>query len=389
MNRPSIAVLLSIAALTATSGCSSQEAAVPTSDPVVIVAGSHANAPAPTLTAAAMRVLDPAIETNKVLGVVIADSTPALVPARLKDVHGTPAGRANLVKANHRIITRTMATPPDSNGADTFEAIAVAAGLLKGSSKSATGTIVVSASALDDTGVMAMTQDNLLGANPSDLVKARHDALSAIDLTGITVVMTGTGYTAAPQQPLDAQRRSQLAGLWSATLKASGATVVIDSSAVSGAPVSTRRTVTPIPVATAQTRVRIASCTTTDIVYDQSSAVSFVPDEAVFLNDKTAKATLREGASWLAAKPGRQAVLVGTTADDGSPQAGQIRLSQKRAQAVADVLTAGGVRPSQLTVSGVGSRFPQYVADRNADGTLDPARAVRNRSVRLTFSEIC
>lgn len=389
MNRPVIPVLITTTALALTSGCSSKEPPAPASDPVVVVAGSHANAPAPALTETATRVLDPAIEADKVLGVVIADSTPALAPVKLKRVHGTPAGRANLIKGNHKIIAKAMATPPDANGADTFEAIAVAAATIKGSSKTATGTIIVAASSLDDTGVMSMRQPHLLDAAPADLVKARRDALNAVDLKGITVVMTGTGYTTAQQAPLDARRRSQLIGLWTATLKASGATVVADSSAVTGAPVRTTRTVATIPVDTAQTTVHIASCTATDVVYDQASAVSFVPDEATFINAQAAQATLREGASWLAAKPGRKATLVGTTADDGSPQSGQISLSRKRAQAVADVLTDAGARPSQLTISGVGSHFPQYTPDRKADGTLDPARAVKNRTVRITYSETC
>lgn len=367
-------------------GCSSSQP-VPSSDPVVVVAGSHANAPAPSLTPTAMKALEPAIAANRFAGVILADSTPSLAGLTLVEVRGTPAGRENLIRTNEDRIRTAMTTPPDTNGADTFEAITMAAGQIRTTSR--TGTIIVAASGLDDAGVMAMTQPHLLDAAPTDLVTARRQTLAGTDLRGITVILTGLGQTTPPQARLDAQRRAQLTGLWTAVLKTTGAKTLIDPALMTGAPVKTTRTVTPIPISTTQAAVRIAPCTTTGLVFDQTSAVRFRPDSTTFIDESAARTALARVTDWLIAKPSRTAALVGTTADDGSAQSGQKTLSRARAQAVADLLTTAGVAASQLSVTGVGSRFPQYTPDRTTTGVLDPARAVMNRSVRLTLTETC
>lgn len=78
-------------------------------------------------------------------------------------------------------------------------------------------------------------------------------------------------------------------------------------------------------------------------------------------------------------------VLFGTTAAVGDP-ADQIRFSDERAQAVADLLIELQVPIPLLHVEGQGSDFPGYVTDRDAAGRLIPAAAALNRTVRIQFS---
>jgi outer membrane protein OmpA-like peptidoglycan-associated protein len=121
------------------------------------------------------------------------------------------------------------------------------------------------------------------------------------------------------------------------------------------------------------------------IVFTGESPVRFEPNTTVFADPATALRALAPIAKWLAADPSRHASLVGTTADVG-PMPGQIALSEQRAAQVRHVLVALGASPSQITLKGVGSDFPQFVPDRNASGTLLAGAATLNRSVRITLT---
>jgi OmpA-OmpF porin, OOP family len=76
---------------------------------------------------------------------------------------------------------------------------------------------------------------------------------------------------------------------------------------------------------------------------------------------------------------------VGTTADVG-PMSGRVALSRARAARVRSELITLGASPAQITATGVGSAFPQFRSDRDAQGTLLPGPAALNRSVRVTLS---
>ena len=111
----------------------------------------------------------------------------------------------------------------------------------------------------------------------------------------------------------------------------------------------------------------------------------FEPNTASFIDQSAVVQALRPIASWLAASSSRHAWLEGTTADVG-PMTGQVALSVQRANHVRSVLVSLGAAPGQITTSGVGSDFPQFVRDRNAAGARLAAPATLNRSVRITLS---
>ena len=120
------------------------------------------------------------------------------------------------------------------------------------------------------------------------------------------------------------------------------------------------------------------------IVFNGQSAVRFLPNSTTFVDPAAARRALAPIAGWLAASQDRHAWLVGTTADVGT-LAGQILLSRLRAQRVRGELIALGASGSQISIKGVGSRFPQFIPDRNAAGVLLAAPAALNRTVRITL----
>lgn len=371
-------------------GCSASADASPGSSapavPVAIVVGAHANSPTPVLDAQNRSRVEAAVRANTFLGVVNADATPSLTRVELVAVKGTKAGQDHLVKVNMDRITKAMATPPDSDGADTWDGLAIASDAIKATGQP--GTIIAIGSGLDDHGVLNVTPAGMLAAAPADVVAVHHTDLAAQPLKDETVVLTGTGYTTPPQQPLSATQRAGLVDLWQQTLTAAGATVVIDPAPASGASVETSHTVTPVVLPTPVTVVP-ASCQTTSMVFDSASAARFQPDRDVFVDPGAAQAALAPLAGWLAANPARTALLRGTTADDGSPIAAQKALGLRRAQVVAGLLTDSGVRAGQLTTVGVGPDFPEYTPDKTPTGALDPARAVANRAVRVSATDRC
>ncbi len=79
-----------------------------------------------------------------------------------------------------------------------------------------------------------------------------------------------------------------------------------------------------------------------------------------------------------AIKNGKRALLTGTTASAGTPEY-RLQLSQKRANAVRDLLVSLGAPADRISTRGWGSDFPGYVPDHDQQGNLDPIPAAHVR----------
>ena len=121
-----------------------------------------------------------------------------------------------------------------------------------------------------------------------------------------------------------------------------------------------------VPVPTDQ---QVKPTTRIPVVFTGESPVRFGPDSTVLTDPAAAVQALTPIAEWLAADPFRRASLVGTTADVDTI-AGQVALSQQRADRVRDELVALGASPAQISTKGVGSNFLQFTPDRDSFGTL-------------------
>lgn len=389
---PTSSVLLAVGAvsvLTFGTACDSPE---PRDDrtgsaAVVIVADTHANAPAPTLNEQAADLVRGAMVNGDEVALIRVSGSPELADLRLRAVEGTTAGKDAAVESNLNRIERELQNGTTVDGADDFEAISRAADTLR-DEKAEHPAIVFTGSGLGDRGRLDFTAPGILAAAPEDVSTYLKSTDALPDLDGITVYLSGIGYTAGPQKPLDAAQRANVTAIWQAVLRASGAEVVEIPDARAGRPVETTATVKPVNVPTTTTP---AMCSTKEIIFGQQSAVSFHAEEARFVDANSAAKALSPIASWLSEDRNRTAVIRGTTADDRGDRMRLKRLGQRRADAVASYLIAHGATRGQISSTGVGADFAEYVRP-DADpetGLLLPGPAAVNRSVRIALTDPC
>jgi outer membrane protein OmpA-like peptidoglycan-associated protein len=195
-------------------------------------------------------------------------------------------------------------------------------------------------------------------------------------LTGRAVVLVGLGNTAEPQQQLDASLRARVSNLWQAVASAAGASCVqVLDTAAGRTSVNTDVPVTAVALPTVEP---FQPCGET--VLRDGDTVGFIGDQAVFRDPAAARATLQKLADLLIG--GRQLVtLIGTTAKAGNNEDSRVRLSERRAEAVKQVLVELGVEAERITTKGVGTQWPDRVNDIAPDGSLIPWAAALNRSV--------
>ena len=351
---------------------------------MVLIAGAHRNAPAPSLSQRLACQVAGVIRAGKPVLLVVASGQPQLHPLSLPDVNGgTLAGQGSRVQAGVQHIQAAItAARPDSPGADDLAALAVAADAAR-SAGVPHAELVLLDSGLDDRGALDFTMPGMLGATPSEVAKQLKASSNLPSLYGFTVLLVSTGYTAPPQTPLPPKWRSKVTQTWATVLTSAGARVEIVPQPAQGASVNTTQPVKLVPVPAI---TPVTPGTHTPIVFTGASPVRFEPDSTAFADPAAAAQALQPIARWLAADPSRHAWLVGTTADVG-PIAGQRALSKLRADRVRDGLVALGASPAQISTKGVGSNFPQFAPDRDSSGTLLAGPATLNRSVRITLTD--
>jgi outer membrane protein OmpA-like peptidoglycan-associated protein len=391
------ALIVAAAAALLLAGCSPitevismQDHAVPACgrpDGVVLIVGAHRDAPAPS-------ALDPrvacqvaaAIKDGTPVILVDASGQPNLVTPRLMSVSGGTLAQQNsprIAEDLQRVNEAIAILRPRAPGVDDLAALAVAADAALSAGMPHAELILLD-SGLDDRGALDFTVPGMVAAVPSEVASQLRATDNEPDLHGFTVLLVGIGFTSPPQAPLAAKWRTNLTQIWQAVVTSAGAAAVVIPQPAEGASVRTSEPVKLIPVPADQP-VRLTLTPRAPIVFTGESPVRFEPNTTAFVDPATAIQALAPIARWLAASPARHALLVGTTANVG-PMSGQVALSRQRAARVRDELVALGASPRQITFTGVGSDFPQFVPDRNASGTLLAGPAVLNRSVRITLS---
>lgn len=343
---------------------------------LAIVVGARNNTPPPELDGLAAQARDTAVTDRSFLSIVVADGRPFEAGHGVLQVNAANSIAAQEQQdANRRKVDQALdAAAAKTPEADLLAALDLAARAIH--SRPGPHTIVVVDSGLSTTGALDFTQPGLLDADPKELAQSLADARELPDLHGDDVVFQGLGDVADPQQPLGRPVRMQLIAIWQAVAEASGAGhVAVEESPLEGRPDADLPSVTPVVPPSGVT------CGAGAVVLTGAD-VAFRPDSSEFLDPAAAKAKVAPIAAQLVAGS-FGATLVGTTARVGD-DAGQVRLSQLRAQAVADLLTSLGVPADRLTVVGKGSHFDGYLADHDAAGHLVPAAAAANRRVTIT-----
>jgi hypothetical protein len=331
---------------------------------LAVVVGAHSNMPPAALEGRSASAVDMALRQQSMFSMVVADGAPFDATASAEQVDRQVIDEA---------IAGARAQVAES---DLLGAIGRAAEGLVG--EPGLRTLVVLDSGLSTAGPLTFTTPGMLDAQPLEVADALRNAQQLPDLSGVRVVFHGLGDTAAPQQPLDPIRRAQLVNIWSAVVRTAGAaSIQVEGTPRTGEPVAGLP-----PVSTIETGLGYRCEGTTMTL--TGGPFAYRPDTAEFLDPAATLNALRPVAEQLRA--GRiDSVLFGTTAAVGSP-VDQIRFSDERAQAVADLLIELQVPIPLLHVEGRGSNFPGYVTDWDAVGHLLPAAAALNRTVRIEFS---
>jgi outer membrane protein OmpA-like peptidoglycan-associated protein len=350
---------------------------------MLLIIGAHRNAPKPVLDSRLVCQVTTAIRAGKPVWIVVVSGQPRLITPRLASVTGGTLAQQNSPRAEQdvrRLQSALAVARPDSPGVDDLAALSIAADEARSAGEPHADLVLID-SGLDDRGALDFTVPGMVAAEPADVVQQLKASGNLPDLRGFTVLLIGIGYTAAPQAPLSAKWRSNVAQIWAAVVTSAGAKVVVILQPGQGPSVTTAEPVQAVPVPPTQ-QVRPRSHTT--ITFTGESPVRFLPNSTAFADPAAAVQALTPIAKWLAADSSRRAVLEGTTADVG-PMSGQIELSRLRAGRVRDELIALGASPGQITTTGVGSNFPQFIPDRDAAGILLAGPAALNRSVRITL----
>jgi hypothetical protein len=365
-------VATAVAVAAGLTGCGSGASATPDamgSEPtgaLAVVVGARSNMPPPALAGRSASTVDMAVGQRSRFSLVVADGAPFVATA------GAPVDEVDR-RAVEAAIAGARAQTAES---DLLSALHRAAEALAG--QPGLRTLVVLDSGLSTAGPLAFTTPGMLDAQPQEVADALRDAQQLPDLAGVRVVFHGLGDTAPPQQPLDPIRRSQLGAIWSAVVSQAGAaSVEVEGTPLVGEPASGLP-----PVATIATGPGYRCEGTTMTL--TGGPFAYRPNTDEFIDPAATLNALRPIAEQLRA--GRiDSILFGRTANVGDV-ADQMRFSDERAQAVADLLIELGVPIPLLHVEGQGSSFQGYVTDRDAAGRLDPAAAALNRTTHIQFS---
>ncbi|RSM64703.1 hypothetical protein DMB66_18830 [Actinoplanes sp. ATCC 53533] len=344
---------------------------------ITLVVGARANSPAPGLPDEVQGLIREAAKNSKQVQIVRVDGEPTVaLDATFKTDGNNPDIRDRELRTFLDQVSGYGKTlKPKKPQADVLTALTVAA-----RSTPANGTIVVIDSGIPTIGPLSFTNPEMFTADPKEVVEFLGSEKLMPDLDKRNVVLVGLGDTADPQPALPENLHKQVTDLWTTIAEKAGAGCVY--ALKSAATRTAVPTDVPVSVVALPKPPVFPECGTT--VLTDSSPVGFTVDTADFRDPKGARATLKQLATRMAGHSQR-VQLTGTTSSEGSDAANQ-DLSERRADAVEDVLVDLGVAQSRISARGAGEHYPGRVRDTTAEGTLIPSAAVRNRSVVVKLS---
>ena len=310
------------------------------------------------------------------------DITKPSVSGLSADRLDTEANKA--VRTAQAAFSKARAVEPE---VDTLQGIALAGTTLSG--RSGDRYLLVMDSGVSTDGYMDFT-DNLLNAEPEDIVAALKEAHALPDLRGIHVIWLFLAQTAEPQQELSSAQQYKLRTIWEKVLRAAGAEDVLfndidrtsksdfnDAPYVSIVDVDERKIHVPILPRASEPELTVMET----VVLDESR-VRFLGDQAVFADKNEAEAAIRSAADALLQNPQNRVLVVGTTAGSGSSNF-SIALSKARAEAVRDALICFGVDEERMICLGLGGNDPWHIEDTDSSGLLIEEKAQHNRKVLI------
>ncbi len=341
-------------------------------DGIVVVAGAHANTPAPDIPVTFRDMLTASIAAAAPITVVTLDGTPEVSfrAAGYEIADDNPdAADLDIRHVESRILAAVRDAAPDSDGNDLGAALAVAADQLRADGATS-GAIVVIDNGISDRGFPDLTADGASLASPTAVVEfARAHSEVWTMPAGTTVYLAGIGYTTAPQDALPPRQRDNLAAIWGALVTASGAEAVLVTAPRGGE--STPSSFSTGLLTPAESAPFTVQTTGGSVRADLAGDVLFDFDSADLRSD--AAPALTRLLDVVAATPGHVTVI-GHTDDVGGAEE-NLALSDRRAASVAAWLVAAGIDPARISTVGKGETEPVD------PGSSDDSRAANRRVV--------
>lgn len=389
-----MAALVALGSVGALSACG---VATPFSRPpamdngVGVVVGSSANEP--RLTAAQWAAeLDELVGDGTTLALVSAEGETAVLASWRITLSANASDAGHELEAEvARVASGAAATAARTPETDPWGALAAARRALGDVSAC---TLLTSSSFLSTTLPLDLQRLGL-GLDAADLAAQLAEADALPDLSGCTVVVLALGQTAGTQPGLDERARATLTELVATLLALAGAEVDVSRTLGGDPPAEGLPPVTPVPVVPFAPQATALPTDGSDAgpasdpacqVEIADAAVGFVANEATFLDDEAARATIETAAAALSGCDLDSLTVFATTSSAGTAEQ-RLALSDRRGLALATPLAAAlGVDVASVTVTGLGyCEHPAAVAsavtcvDDRPGGAFDAVLAAENR----------
>lgn len=366
---------------------------------LVVVIGSHVNAPRPNLGLVEDQVYN-ACYTYGSVTLVCDDGDPYTVVVDLPVQESNLSENKKKQIANNQtkqILSAASQMQARTDEVNTLKAIQLGARSLASAEADRTDVeltrqMVVLDSCLSTTGALSFTEHNLNSIDVDDIIVQLKDMdeLPALDDVSVTVYTCGDT-AGSKQKSLTEANRHTLQNVWESILEAGNADVNMkdDLPLTSIYDEESMPKVTPISVV--QDSVDIHDTEDVDeafadggvISFDEKS-IAFNPGTAELADKDAAKKALTYVVEYMGNHPDFKLLVCGTTACWGGKDY-CLNLSNDRASAVCKLLTEDfGIDKSRVQPVGVGYSFDEfYTYDQTPDGKLDDEIAPVNRSVKL------
>jgi outer membrane protein OmpA-like peptidoglycan-associated protein len=341
--------------------------------PLTIVVGARSNVPGTQFPPSLPTLIETAANDQEPITLIRIDGKPKVFPvARFTTDAKNSESRSDAVNG-YVTGVEALVDGPDMHAvvpqADVLTALSFAA-----AATPSNGNIIVIDSGLQTVGPLDYQVAGMLMSPPSDVVTFLRGKRLIPALTGRHVLLSGFGYTAAPQAALDQPERNNVAAQWAAIVTAGGACVTVDQSPNTSQEKPGLPAVATVPLPAPPA---FKNCGTT--VLSDAGSVGFNDGQASFRDPSEAKDALSRLATLL--KQGtEQVTLIGSTSSEGGDAVND-PLSVNRAAAVKAVLVSLGVPGARIAVVGDGSHYPGRVPDLGPGQQLLLPQAEQDREV--------
>lgn len=354
-------------------------------DSVALVVGNVANSPAPTVTDEVELYLQNSY-TDESQRFFAFSATPSGMKISTNNKKTKKSNNVGSFIRNSQkrldSLNKSIKQPPIEDGVDYFNNIIAAANAAKTSPKVENPLVIVIGSGLSDTQPLNFANSDLLHSDPKQVIERLKSTgiISPNQFMGLKIMWSGLGITVAPQQPLDAQERSNLRKIYQGIFEYMGANFVTDDTVMAADSVDTDNKVQ-------LTKVHGISGGVVVYKFGENS-IGFMPDSAKITDISKANAALSGVLESYKKCHSVKVTVEGYQARPDGKITATSPLSQSRADAVKSILVSMGINSQAVTAIGKGSSdFEGRQEESNKEGVWDSTRAQANRIVLVTLKD--